>query len=395
MGQNEATTLLLLALGAFLIPVVAGRISIPAAVGEILFGVLLAKHGLGWVEPTPFTGFLAQFGFAFLMFLAGMEINFGQVEKLGRNRLLVVLGAVLLVFALSASAVWWFDKPLVLVLVGGAMSLGLALVALRETGQASSPLGQLVLIAGTLGEFVTIILLTVTDLAGLHGVGAELAIGLLKLGGLFGASYLGLVLLRTLVWWYPERFARLVAQEDTAELGVRAAFALLLASIAAAVALHVEVILGAFLAGVLVAFAFREKEAIEHKLSSFGFGFLIPIFFIHVGMTFDPGGLSFDVLIGELVFLAGVGLLARVLPMLLLVFAGLSLRQALAAGLLLNAPLTLLVAIAQVGRETNLIEPHTASAIVVYALLGGVVFPTLFRFVAGQRKGQKPGAYAP
>lgn len=381
MGQSEAVTLLLLAVGAFVIPLICGRIRIPAAVGEILYGILLAKYGLGLVRESEFTSFLGQFGFAFLMFLAGMEIDFGQVEKLGRRGLSLVMGAVVGVFGLAMLATWWFDKPFLFVLALGAMSLGLALVALRDSGKLSEPIGQLVLIAGTLGEFVTIILLTVTDLAGLHGVGLDLAIGLGKLAGLFLAAYFGLVLLRTLVWWFPEKFSRLVSSHDTAEMGVRGAFALLLLSIAAAMALHVEVILGAFLAGVLVAFAFREKEALEHKLSSFGFGFLIPIFFIHVGITFDPGELHLETLLRDFAFLFVGGFFVRVVPLMLLSLLGLRLREALGAGLILCAPLTLLVAIAQVGAETGLVSGAVASTIVVYALVGGIVFPTAFKAV--------------
>jgi len=379
MGQTQATTLLLLAMGAFLIPLLSNRLRVPAAVIEILYGILLADRGLGLVQRSEFTAFLGQFGFAFLMFLAGMEIDFGQVEKLGRRGLLVVSLAISMVFGGAAAVTWWFDKPFLFVLALGAMSLGLTLVALRDTGKLSTPMGQLVLIAGTLGEFVTIFLLTVTDLAGLHGVGTDLLVGLAKLVGLFAAAWAALVLLRTLVWWFPQRFGRLVAVEDSAELGVRGAFALLLVSIAAALALHVEVILGAFLAGVLVAFSFRDRGAIEHKLSSFGFGFFIPIFFIHVGIAFDPRELRLETLLSDVAFLLVAGYLLRAMPMLLLTALGLRLRETLAAGLNMSAPLTLLVAIAQVGLDTGLVAPHVASAIVVYALVGGVLFPTAFR----------------
>ena len=121
---------------------------------------------MGLIVPSPFTHFLSQFGFAFLMFLAGMEINFVQVERLGRKGLAINLMAALLVFLLAFGAVRAAGMPDFFVLVLASMSLGLVLVALRDTGHGPTKLGQSILVLGTLGEFLTILLLTVTDLDG-------------------------------------------------------------------------------------------------------------------------------------------------------------------------------------------------------------------------------------
>ena len=83
MHSHEAISLVIFALGAFAIPPLSGRVGIPAAVGEILFGVLVGPHLLGWFEPNEFTSFLAEFGFAFLMFLVGLELDFTRIEREG------------------------------------------------------------------------------------------------------------------------------------------------------------------------------------------------------------------------------------------------------------------------------------------------------------------------
>ena len=83
MHAHDAISLLIIALGAFLIPLLAGRIGIPAAVGEILFGLLFGPALVGWIEPSEFTTFLAEFGFAFLMFLVGLELDFARIERQG------------------------------------------------------------------------------------------------------------------------------------------------------------------------------------------------------------------------------------------------------------------------------------------------------------------------
>jgi Kef-type K+ transport system membrane component KefB len=382
----HATTLLLLAFGAFVIPLLSERIRIPAAVGEILFGILVAEHGLGLIVRSPFTEFLGQFGFAFLMFLAGLEIDVSHVEELGRKGVAVAATVALAVFGLAAGIVIVSNEPLFFILVLGAMSLGLVLVALRETGLGSSRMGQIALLVGSIGEFITIVLLTVTDMTMLHGVGLDLVWGLVKLGLVFAAAWTLLFALRVLVWWFPATFERVVRTRDTAELGVRLSFALMLGFIAISLLLGVEMILGAFVAGALMSFVFREKEAIEEKLSSFGFGFFVPIFFMEVGIGFDVAGVLQGEFVTALLFLLGAGLLVRVVPSLLLPLIGLSLRESLASGVVLAAPLTLLVAISQVGLHTGLLDAETAGVIVLYAIVGGVLFPTAFRWIAPGRR---------
>ncbi len=386
MQSYHATTLLLLAFGAFVIPLLSERIRIPAAVGEILFGILVAEHGLGLIVRSPFTEFLGQFGFAFLMFLAGLEIDVSHVEELGRKGVAVAATVALAVFGLAAGIVIVSNEPLFFILVLGAMSLGLVLVALRETGLGSSRMGQIALLVGSIGEFITIVLLTVTDMTMLHGVGLDLVWGLVKLGLVFAAAWTLLFALRVLVWWFPATFERVVRTRDTAELGVRLSFALMLGFIAISLLLGVEMILGAFVAGALMSFVFREKEAIEEKLSSFGFGFFVPIFFMEVGIGFDVAGVLQGEFVTALLFLLGAGLLVRVVPSLLLPLIGLSLRESLASGVVLAAPLTLLVAISQVGLHTGLLDAETAGVIVLYAIVGGVLFPTAFRWIAPGRR---------
>jgi Kef-type K+ transport system membrane component KefB len=382
----HATTLLLIAFGAFVIPLLSERIRIPAAVGEILFGILIAEHGLGLIVRSDFTEFLGQFGFAFLMFLAGMEIDFTRVERLGRKGIAVTFLVASTVFLLALGVVLLFDQPLFYVLVLGAMSLGIVLVALRDAGLGQTRLGQITLIVGSIGEFLTIILLTLTDLTTVHGMGIDLVWGIGKLLAVFLIAYSLLLTLRILIWWFPETFARVVHSEDSSEIGIRLSFAMLLGFIAVSILLGVEMILGAFIAGALMSFVFRHKEAMEEKLSSFGFGFFVPIFFIEVGIGFDVAEVLQGRFVEELLFLLIAGTVVRVVPMLLLPMVRLKWRESLASGIILSAPLTLLVAISHVGQSTGLLGRDTAGIIVLYALVGGILFPTIFRWVVPRRE---------
>ncbi|MBN2204224.1 MAG: cation:proton antiporter [Thermoleophilia bacterium] len=385
MEAAGALSLLVLALGAFLLPLLFERIRVPAVVGEILFGMAISEQALGLTSRTEFIQSLARFGFALLMFLAGLEIDFAQIGRMPRRTLVAALGAAVGTFLLALGAVLLFERPPFLVLVLGAMSLGLVLATLRGLDLTRRPLGQLILLVGTIGEFLTLIGLTIGDIAGVHGVGLDLVWAVGKLALVFLLAWVCLVLLRSLLWWFPGSFSRVVATRDASEIGVRASLALMIAFVAVATLLGVEAILGAFLAGALFSFVFREKHAVESKLSSIGFGFFIPIFFIDVGMSFDLGGLTGGAVWTEMGFLAVASLVAKVLPCLLLLWAGLRFRESVGAGVLLAAPLTLLVAESRIGHEIGLIDETTSLAIVLFAVVGGVVLPTLFRSLVSTR----------
>ncbi|NMC70528.1 MAG: cation:proton antiporter [Myxococcales bacterium] len=385
MEAQGALSLLVLALGAFLLPLLCERIRVPAVVGEILFGMAISEQALGLTSRTEFTRFLAQFGFALLMFLAGMEIDFTQIGRMGRRTLVAAASAAGGTFLLAGGAVLLFHRPPFLVLVLGAMSLGLVLATLRGLDLTRRPLGQRILLVGTIGEFLTLIGLTIGDIAGVHGVGLDLLWAVTKLALVFLLAWVCLVVLRSLLWWFPETFSRVVATRDASEIGVRASLALMLAFVAVATLLGVEAILGAFLAGALFSFVFREKHAVESKLSSIGFGFFIPIFFIDVGMSFDLGGLTGAAVWSEMGFLAVASLVAKVASCLLLWATGLRFRESVGAGVLLAAPLTLLVAESRIGSEIGLIDRTTSLAIVLFAVVGGVLLPTLFRWLVADR----------
>ncbi len=381
MEVEHATSLLVLSLGAFVIPLLSERMRVPAAIGEILFGILISQQALGLIHVTPLIRFLADFGFAFLMFLVGMEIDFSRIEVMGRRGVLVTGTAALLVFVLAAGVVAASGQHIFLAVVLGAMSVGLLLAALKDLGLAKGDFGQIVLLTGSIGEFYTIIFLTAADIALVHGVGAVFVIEFSKLLAIFGIAWVLLLLLRTLIWWFPGAFERVVSTHDASEVGVRAAFALMLAFVAVAALLGVKTILGAFIAGALFSFVFREKAAVETKLSSIGFGFFVPIFFIDVGMSFDLQGVLAEGFLGNLAFLAVGSLIPKLLPMALLLLIGLRFRQSLAAGVILAAPLTLLVAISKIGVEIEALTPAMGDAIVAFAVLSGIVYPILFRVI--------------
>ena len=387
MHFDVALLLLLLATGAAVVPLLAPRLGIPEAVGAIAFGIALGAMDL--VPHTPAAHdslhLLAELGFILLMFGAGLEIDFDAVERAGPGGFVRALAVAVGAVAVSAGLAFLFDISPFYIVVLSATSVGLGVAVLRETGLMTAPVGQAILLVGSLGELLSLIAMTIFAVH--HRVGFSPALGI-ELGKLFALFAVGVLFLRFLkawAWWHPGIFRRVFEVHDPSEVGVRAAVAACLAFVLFAVFLKIEPILGAFIAGAVSRSVFRDVRVLEHKMSALSSGFFVPIFFMSVGIAFDLSLLSWAGLSSAL----GLGALlvvARIIPSLGLIGVGdLGLREAMKAAMLLGAPLTLLVAIASLGESLGVIDAAEASVIVLLAILVSVALPVVFRLLVGKR----------
>jgi Kef-type K+ transport system membrane component KefB len=381
MEPSDGLSLVVFYLGAFLMPLAAARVNVPAAVAEILYG--LAVSALAITHETAGTRFIAELGFIYLMFLVGMEIDFNRIEREGARTILIASLVALFVLGGGVAVVELLEMPIFMALVLGAMSVGVLLVSLVEVGASRSGWGQMLLLVGSVGELFSLLALALYDLIATHGVSRELALSILEAMLLFLVAFVLLASLRLLVWWFPHSFHRWVRKEDPSELGVRFGFVLMLGLATLSASAELEPILGAFLAGMLFAYVFRETGLLATKLVALGQGFFVPIFFINVGVTFDWGALGDPSALAKTVLtLAGLSLLVKFVPTLLLVTLGIPLRAVAAGAFLLATPLTLLVAIAALGRETGVLDPGTSASVILLAIVSGVLFPTVFKRLA-------------
>ncbi|MBW2702743.1 MAG: cation:proton antiporter [Deltaproteobacteria bacterium] len=386
MHGFSADLLMLLVLlgGAFLGPILSSRLRMPSAILLIGFGLLVGPHLLGWVKDTTVVAFLSEVGFILLMFLAGLEIDFNGIRRRGRNSLLLMFSICLVIFGLSFGAAFFLGLHPIFGLAMGATSVGLPLAVLKEMNRLRSPLGQQILLLGSVGEFLTVLGMTLFYFGARYGLSWELAFGLGKLVGVLLVAGLTLSIGNALAWWRPHSFSNLVATHESSEIGVRASLLIMVAFSSLAIWAGVEPIVGAFLAGALIAFVFRGKEVLEEKLSVVGHGLFVPIFFVVVGLRFDPAAVT-----GPNLLLAGQLLLAvflaRLLPSLSLIRQGLSPREMLGAVSLLSAPLTLVVAIAALGVNLGVINSRDNNTLILLAVMAGVIFPVLFRLLASKQ----------
>ena len=381
MVVNENVALLLVATAAAILPSISRFLRLPGPVAEIIFGILLGKSLLQLQFGGDWLPFLAHLGFLMLMFQAGMEIDFAMIRNERKGRIffhLLLFGAT---FGLSYYCSLYLGQGVFLALVLSTTSLGLVMPTLKELGLIKSSMGQSLLLAATLADFLTLLGITFYVLWHNYGLSWRFFYPLpLFLG--FGIL---LWFIRLWAWWYPEKVERLFGPRDSQEIGVRLALALLFLFVALSELTHLEPVLGAFMGGCVISLVFRETGSLEDKLSALGFGFLIPIFFIYVGMSFDLSSLLGWDRIVFTIKLVGLALAVKIVPSLLLVFRGVKLGSTIKTGLLLSTRLSLIVAAASIGVKEGLIDSNMKDSIVLLAVITCLIGPTAFKALTRRR----------
>ncbi len=181
------------------------------------------------------------------------------------------------------------------------------------------------------------------------------------------------------VWRFPEPISALFDASRNSELGVRASFALLLVFVVLSEIVGVEAVLGAFLAGIMISLL-GGGTLLEQKLYGIGYGFLIPIFFINVGISANLTLISDGIYMLPSLLL--VAFTAKILPSLLLL-TRYSLKKSISAGILLSSRLSLMIAIATILLKLHLIDNKMASSIIILAIITSIVCPTAFKWLQG------------
>jgi Kef-type K+ transport system membrane component KefB len=365
---------------AFFAPLVLGlfpRVRLPSVVLEIVAGIVIGPSVLGLVEVDESVEVIALIGLAFVLFLAGLEIEFdklrGQVLRLAGFGFALSLGIALLV-SLGLKAGGLVDTPLLVAIILCATSLGVLVPVLKDAGEISSTFGQLIIAAATIADFGAIILLSIF-FSGEGGTGSTLVL----LGSLFALAGVVFVVTRGAERSMRIRDDLVRLQDTTAQIRVRGAFLLFVAFAAIAEQLGLEVILGAFIAGAIVSLVDRD-EVMTHpdfrrKLEAVGFGVFIPAFFVTSGVRFDLDALTSSAsnLLMVPIFLAAL-LAARGLPALVYrrVLDG---RHTAVAALMQATSLPFIVAATAIGADLGLIDAAGSAALIGAGLLSVLLFP--------------------
>ncbi|AJC91733.1 Na+/H+ exchanger family protein [Campylobacter subantarcticus LMG 24377] len=359
-------------------PYIAKFLKLPLSATEIMLGSFIGF--LGFIGESENFKLLANAGFYYLMFIAGMEINLKTFLNTERSLLNKALIYIILLYVFSVLAVESVDISYIFVIIIPVMSVGLLSTLYRDFGKNCEWLNVSMVVA-TLAEVVSIVLLTIA--AAFLGKGADLfslTQNLLYLVGFLALCIFGFKFLEVLFWWYPQLKTILMPWQDQNEKDIRFCMAIFIAIVAIMIYFKLEVALGAFIAGSFIATFFDHKKDLEHKLSSFGYGFLIPIFFIYIGSSFKLQMLlNTQVLI--IAFSLTLFMIALRILCAMVFFKNLGLKHTFLFGLSHSMPLTLLIAIATLSYQTNIITQDIYSGLVLTALLEAILAISLIKFI--------------
>ncbi len=352
MIHTSITLILTLSLLIWGSPFVAKFLRMPIPAVEIILGSIFAY--IGMIGHNQYFDLIAEVGFLYLMFLAGMEVDLKQLTRSSSTVLKRSMIFLVLMAFFSVGSGLLFGLNTIIIISMPLISIGL-LASLSKTYGKEEPWIKLAFIAGILGEVISIAVLTVYDAASTTGLTIELLEKITYLALFMTIIYILYRLLHLLFWWFPELKRTLVPKFDTSDQDIRLAMALFFILISVMLALDLELALGSFIAGVAISAFFHHEKALETKMSSLGFGFLVPLFFIHVGASFDIESLAVNGVVSGALLITFLMILSRVLAAIALKKISGSM-DALLAGLSLSMPLTLLIAVATIGYETKLLD---------------------------------------
>jgi Kef-type K+ transport system membrane component KefB len=178
-------------------------------------------------------------------------------------------------------------------------------------------------------------------------------------------------LIRLIFWWYPELKNKMMPRVDNQDQDFRLAIGVFFLMIVVMKVLHLELAFGAFIAGLFISTFFHHKRELENKITSFGFGFLIPIFFIHVGSSFDYSYFVSSIFIAIKIMIAMI--VIKLLASLSLIKL-LKPKELILVSLSLSMPLTLLVATATVGYRAGIMDDIEYNALILASILEVILF---------------------
>ena len=372
--QQGLFDLAVVSLLAALTPIVVGllaRFRVPQVVILIVGGIVVGPQVLGWAEPGSIE-LIANLGLGFLFLLAGYEIDLGLFNE-PAGRLAVtswLVTAVLAVAVTGALAAVGFVHAFVPIAIGlTTTALGTLLPILRENDMLGGPFGRSIMAAGAVGEFLPIV---------------AVAIFLSAKGAFLGLISLAVMAVIALLFAFVPRLIRqqeirgIIARGEhaTSQTTLRWTMFLLFALLLVAEDFGLDVVLGAFLAGVVLRrWAPGDTEALEAKLDAVGYGFFIPVFFVASGMSLDLR--SIIEAPARLIVFFVLFLVVRGLPALLLYRHQLPPRGRVQMMLLTATALPLLVALSKIGLESGTMLPENAAALVGAGVLSVVVYPAV------------------
>lgn len=361
----DDNVLLIVAISLIIIfsPFFAKLLKLPTTPIEIILGSVLGYYG--FLHDEHLFDLVAEFGFLYLMFIAGTEINLKNVLNTSSTIIKKIFFYLLFLYAFSILFSMQFHLGKIMIVLLPLISVGLVASLSKEYGK--TPWLSMSMTVGGIGEVVSIVILTITSAALHSGIGLHLFQTIMSLIAFIIFMLFVFHSMQLLFWWFPRVATALMPHEDNKEQDIRLSMGIFFLLVGAMLFLHLELAFGAFLAGIFIPTFFEHKHELPEKLASYGFGFLIPIFFIHIGSSFNLGSLFIGGLIEKALLITIVMILMRLIASLVFI-KELGIGDAILMGLSHSMPLTLLIAMATLAYTAHSIDHLHYNAFILAAL---------------------------
>ncbi len=375
----EPTTLVLIIilLAITIAPVISRYTHLPVIVVELIIGIIIGKSFLDMIPSNTLFDFFSSFGLIFLMFLAGLEMDFARIrESFTRTVIIAVFSISVPFFSGYFVAQYLGINPLILGAVISTTSLGLILPITKELKhhkELSTVLFGSVILIDILSIFI-------------------LTFSIVYIRGDFGITFYYSILLLLVLFILPiilnrsrvrERIAKWLGERSRFAIMVRLSFALLVILAAVSEELGFHSIVGAFIAGLIISEITPEACQLEEKLESFGYGFFIPFFFILVGSRIDIPSLFTSLAnIRMLFIILGIALFSKFISVTLASKAvNFNWKESISMGFFHTARLSLIIAVAEIGRELGLVDDDLFSSFMIIAIISAIIGPVIGKYI--------------
>ena len=369
--MNDIFQLTLILVASLVATLIARRIRIPAVVGQILIGIVLAPAALGWLQGGHTIEVLSEIGVILLMFLAGLESDLGVLKKNFKPALLVALAGVivpLLVFwGVTTMMGYDFSTAIFYGIVFAATSVSITVEVLQEYGKLSTKAGSIILGAAVVDDILAVLALSIfTSTQSSSG----------NLPRQFFMEFLFLLFLVLVhksipkVWRFVEKLP-VYAKNTTAALILCLVLSLL------ADAAGMSAVIGSFFAGLALS-----QTDVSHKIeeysSAIAYVVFIPVFFVSIAIS-----VTFESIFEHPILILFFTLLAVLTKFVPAYFIGKSTGLTTSDSALVGTGMVsrgeMALIIAQIGLASQVINSDIYSELVIVIILSTLIAPFLIK----------------
>jgi Kef-type K+ transport system membrane component KefB len=375
--SEEILIIIAISLIIFTSPLISKLTKLPTIPVEIMMGAVAAYFAL--ISDHAILHLVAELGFLYLMFLAGLEIDLKKLLSISPTMLKKSLLYNVVLFASSIFITFYFDLGKIFIVILPLISIGVLAALKKEYGETEWI--KMAFIVGLIGEIVSIFALTTVSAVLEYGISYDFY----KTMALFVLFLLVMLVVykifHNLIWWFPEIKSYLMPQEDHQEQDIRISMAIFFLMITVMMYLHLEVAFGAFIAGTFITTFFEEhNKQLPHKLEHFGFGWLVPIFFISVGASLEIEALLNSDLVLKALLITLAMIVIRIIASMLFI-QEMGWNRFYMLGLSHAMPLTLLIAVTTIAYNNHSITQEYYYAFILAAILEVLVVMILIRII--------------